>query len=569
MLIGLALAVFAGALWLHWPSLQGGFLTGMDDDEYLRQAARLRGLTWGAVQWAFTSTQPYYHPVPRLSHVLDYRIWGTNAAGHHATSVVLHALNAVLVFGFLWTLLAATASLTASERLLVAFGVAVIFAIHPLQVESVAWMSGRTQLLCAAFGIGSLWAYVAGARRWVIWVLFAAALLSKPMAVSLPFAMLALDYYPLRRHARLGWGGLLREKAALLALGVGMAVATMITESRAGGLMVPLEEIRPSQRVFLMVQGLTFYPWKLVWPVGLSPYYPLHQGFSLRLPLVFASTLCVGVVTGLSVWYRRRTPALVAGWGMYVMFILPVSGLAQTGWHAVADRYAYMAMLPLLVLAGGAAVWLWRRCATVARLAFACVLVGGLFFFGVRTRAQITVWRNNETLWRGVLAQFPNACMAHYDLGVALARSGKVQEAIGHYEEALRLKADYADAHNNLGVAFLQVGRIQEAIEQFQQVLRIQPHAADAYNNLGFALLEAGKPKAAIPQFEQAVRINSDFSGAHYNLGNALLQAGRLPEAIEQYEQVLRIEPDHADARASLQAAQQALTRLRGRRGSG
>ena len=588
-LVGLALAIFAGALWLHWPAVGGGFLTAMDDDEYLRQAVRMKGLTWQTVKWAFTNTQPYYHPLPRLSHVLDYQVWGPNAAGHHATNVVLHALNAALVFGFLWTLLGAAASLTTSERLAVALGVAVVFAIHPLQVESVAWVSGRTQLLCAAFGIGSLWAYVAGARRWVVWALFAAALLSKPMAVSLPFAMLAMDYFPLRRYERLGWGRLLREKAVLIALGVAVSGATMITESRAGGLMAPLEAIRLSQRVFLMVQSLTFYPWKLVWPWWLSPNYPIGSGFSLRLPSVFASALGVAGVTALSIWRRRRTPALAAGWGAYVMFILPVSGLVQTGPWAVADRYAYVAMLPLLLLAGGAAVWLWRRCATVARLAFACLLACELFFFGVRTRVQTLVWRNDETLWRSVLVRFPDSGLAnkmlagalldqgrfqealgyaqcavrvtpwvidaHNHLGSALFRAGRIEEAIEQYEQALQIQPDYAAAHNNLGVVLCQAGRIEEAIGQYEQALRIQPDYAAAHNNLGDALLRAGRVQEAIGHYEQALRINPDYAEAHYNLGVVLQEADRMQEAIGHYEQALRINPDYAEAHCNLGVA--------------
>lgn len=218
-LVGVALGIFVVTVWLHWPSVHGEFLD-VDDKEYLRQSERWNGLTWNAVKWAFTSMDPYYHPLPRLSHVLDYQLWGKNAAGHHATSVFLHALNAALVFGFLWTLLGAV-SLTTGERLAMALGVTVAFAIHPFQVESVAWMSGRTQLLCATFGIGCLWAYAAGARRWVVWGLFALALLCKPTAVSLPFAMLAMDYFPLRRHERFGWGRLLWEKAAMIALAGG------------------------------------------------------------------------------------------------------------------------------------------------------------------------------------------------------------------------------------------------------------------------------------------------------------------------------------------------------------
>ena len=584
----MAPAIFAGAVWLYWPCLNGGFLTGMDDDEYLRQAARLKGLTWGAVEWAFTTTEPYYHPLPRLSYMLDYQIWGTNATGYHATSVVLHALNAALVFGFLWTLLGAAGLLTTSERLSVALGVAVVFAIHPLQVESVAWISARSQLLSTAFGIGCLWAYVAGTRRWVVWALFAAALLSKPTAVSLLFTMLAMDYFPLQRHDRLRWAQLLREKAVLIAMGVAMSVATLFTESSTGGLMAPLRALRLSERLSLAVQSLTFYPWKLAWPAWLSPYYPLGLGFSLRPPLVFASAVCVVGVTILSLWRRRRTPALVAGWGAYVMFILPVSGLAQRGSQAAADRYAYMAMLPLLLLAGGVGVWLWRRGAAATRIAFACLLVCELFFFVYRTRAQTFVWHNDETLWRGVLAQFPDSDVAnnmlaqallnegrihealeyaqravevapsaetHRNLGIALTQAGKLQAAIEEFDLALRLKPSLADTHHNLAVALLRMGRKPEAIAQWEEALRINPDFAEAHCNLGVVLQQSGKIEDAVGHYEQALRAKPDYAETHYNLGVALVRLGRVPEAIEHWEQALRINPDYTEAHCNLGVA--------------
>ena len=587
-LIGLALLIFAGTLWLHSPAIKGEFLTRMDDDEYLRQAVRLKGFTWNAVKWAFTTTAPYYHPLPRLSHVLDYQVWGRNAAGHHATSIVLHALNAALVFGFVWTLLGAVGSLTTGVRLAVSLGIAVVFAIHPLQVESVAWMSGRTTLLCTTFGVGCLWAYAAGARRWLVWTLFAAALLCKPMAVTLPLVMLAMDYFPLRRHERLGWGRLVREKTGLIAVTAAVAVAAMITESRAGGLMEPLETTPPWQRVFLAVQSLTFYPWKLVWPAWLSPYYPRHLGFSLRPSLVVASALCVGVVTVLSVWRRRQTPALLAGWGAYVILILPMSGLAQTGGQAVADRYAYLAMVPLLLLASGAAVCLWRRCPAVARTGLAGLLVAEVFFFGVRTRAQIPVWHDDEALWRGVLKQYPDSDLAntlvaqtlltqnridealeyaqravrvapsaetHRNLGIALTRADRILDAIAEFDLALQLKPDLADAHYNLGIALMRLGRLPEAMDQWQRALRIQPDYVEAHYNIGVALMRLGRMPEAIEHWEQALRIQPDYAEVHYNLGLALVKLGRVPEAIGHWEQALRIQPDYAEAHCNLGAA--------------
>jgi protein O-mannosyl-transferase len=554
-LTGLGLVIFVGALWLHWPSVQGGFLAGMDDDKYLQQAIRLKGLNWDALKWAFTDTQPYYHPLPRLSHVLDYQMWGTNAAGHHATSVVLHALNAVLVFGFLWTLLGAT-SLTPSERLMMAFGVAVVFAIHPLQVESVAWMSGRTQLLCTTFEIGCLWGYVSGARRWMVWSLFAGALLCKPMAVTLPFVMLAIDYYPLRRFERLGWAPLLREKAALVALGLATAAVTMLSESHTGGLMVPLAVIHWPQRVFLAVQSLLFYPWKLVWPASLEPFYPLLSGSASLLLPVFPMVLSVVVIAALCIWRGRRTPALLAGLGAYVMLILPVSGLLQTGLETVATRHVYLAMLPLLLLLGGMVVWGWRRGAMITRLALGCLLAGELCFFGLRTQSLTPVWRNDETLWRAVLARFPDFAVGHYSLGFALAHAGRTKEAIGEYELALRIIPDYAEAHCGLGVALEKLGRSSEAIDQYQQALANWPDYADAHYDLGLALVRLGETQEAIKHWEQAVRINPDFAEAYCNLGAAFETLGRTPEAIERYEEALKHRP-------GLVVAQNALARLK------
>jgi len=468
----------------------------------------------------------------------------------------LHALNAVLVFGFLWALLAA-ASLTTGERLLTALGAAVVFAIHPLQVESVAWMSGRTQLLCTTFGIGCLWGYVSGARRWVVWALFAGALLSKPMAVSLPFVMLAIDYFPLRRLERLGWAQLLREKAGLIAVGLAVAAVTMISESHTGGLMVPWVAIHWSQRVFLAVQSFLFYPWKLVWPMSLEPYYPLLSGPSSQLMPIFPMALSIAIITGLCVRRGPRTPALLAGLGAYVVLILPVSGLLQTGLQTVATRHAYLAMLPLLLLGGGVVIWAWRRGATVTRFILGCLLACELCFFGLRTRSLTPVWRNDETLWRAVLTRYPDFATGHYSLGFALAQTGRDREAIGEYQEAVRLKPNMAEAHNNLGVAFLQLDRVPEAVAECEEAVRINPRYAEAHHNLGVALERAGRAPEAVEHYEQAVRLKPDFAEARHNLEIARARSGRPPEALEE---AVRLRPNDPDALKNLGVA---LLRLR------
>jgi tetratricopeptide (TPR) repeat protein len=556
---------------------------------------RWNGLTCNGVKWALTSTDMFYHPLPRLYILLGYQIWGTNAAGHHAMSVFLHALNAALVFGFLWTLVGAT-SLTTGERLSVALWVTVVFAIHPLQTESVAWMAVRTQLLCTTFAIGSLWAYTAGARRPVVWGLYVAALLSKPMAVSLPFVMLAMDYFPLRRHKPLGWGRLLREKALMIVLAAVVGVATVITE-RGPGPIAPLFEAPLSVRVLRVFESLPFYLVKLVWPAHLSPNYVSD------LPLgpwtAWASVLAVLIITAVAICQRRRMPMLAAAWAAYVMLVLPMSAVLPRGRQVVAARYAYVAMLPVLLVAGAAGVWVWRRSTVAARLALAGLLACALCAFAADTRRLIPDWHDDETMRRATLVEFPDSeeanralatelldegyalvqlgrmpeaivpyeqalrikpddAEAHCNLAVALLAVGRVPEAIGHWEQTLRIKPDQDVALDNLGVALLRVGRVQEAVGRCEQALRIKPDDADAHYNLGLAMVRLGRVPEAIVHYEQALRIEPDFVEAHYNLGNALAQVGRVPEAIAQYEQALRIKPDFSEA-------QNALARLQAR----
>ncbi len=612
--------IFVVTVWLYWPSVHGQFLGG-DDNEYLRQSVRCNGLTWNAVKWAFTSADSFYHPLPRLSHVLDYQMWGKNAAGHHVTGLVVHALNAALVFGFLWTLVGAT-SLTAGERLMVALWVAVVFAIHPLQVESVAWISGRTQLLCTTFGIVCLWAYVWGARWWTVLVLFVAALLCKPMAVSLPFVMLAMDYFPLQRYKQLGWGRLLWEKAVMIVLAVAVGVATIVTR---GDRMATLGMAPLSQRPLFLCQSLVFYPSKLIWPSHLAVMYPMRL-LSLSQGWVWGWVVTVLMVTVVAVYERRRNPVLLATCGAYAMLLLPVSGLVPTDSQVVEQRYAYMTMLPLLLLAGAAGVWIWRRSPTVACMGLVGLVIGQLCALGIRTRDVIPDWHDQETLGRVAITESPDSEMlnrgiamglldqgradealayaqrdveiapqlwlshmtlghvlgrlgrlqeamaederalrmnpdsaeAHYNFAVALAEVGRVQEAITHYEQALQINPDFAEAHVNLGVVLVGMGKPADAIRHYEEALRIEPDSAEAHNNLGAVLQRMGKLPEAVGEYEQALRSKPDYVEAHFNLGLALENVGRTPEAIAQYEQALRLNPD-------LTAARNALARLQAR----
>ena len=579
-LLGLGLVIFAATFCLYRPSLDGEFLRG-DDWENLHQAIRWDGLSWGAVHWAFTSAQPYYQPLARLSRSLDYQLWRKKAAGHHLTNVVLHAVNAVLVFGLAWTLLGAT-SLTTDERLATACGVSVVFAVHPLQVETVAWISGRTHLLCATFGIGSVWAYVAGARRWLVWALYAGAVVSQPIAVSLPLTMLAIDYFPLRRHQEAGWRQLLIEKIPLLGLGILVVAATMITGWRFAGPMVPMKAFPATQRVLLMFENLAFYPAKLLWPAHLSPFYPLPSGLSLEQWPILLSVLSVGTIAFVAVWRWRRTPALVVGCAAYAMMILPVSGPMQGGSQAMAPRYAYQAMLPLLLLAGGAAVWLWRHSANGARAALVGLLVVAVCGFGRLTHRMILVWHDDETLWRAVLAEFPDwelpnglvvmslvdqgrgrealDCAeryvkiapgqraAHNALGLVMSQLGGFEAAVRQYERALQIDPGNAEVHFNLATVLARLGQTENADGEYVEALRIRPDYLEAHLGFGSALLRQGRVPEAMGHFQEALRINPDYAGTYFYFGNALLMQNRAPEAIERYEKALRVDPEYAPA---------------------
>ncbi len=407
--------------------------------------------------------------------------------------------------------------------------------------------------------------------------------------------MLAIDYFPLRRYEQLGWGRLLREKAVLIGLGVVAAAAAMITESQKGGFMIPLEKIALSQRVLLMFQSLVFYPWKLVWPVRLSPYYPLRESLSLDHVWVLLSMLCVGVITVLAARERRRLPALAAGWGAYVVQMLPVSGLTQRGLVAVALRYAYMAILPLLLVVGGAVVWAWRRSTTAARVALIGLLGCELCVFGVRTRSLIPDWHDDIAYWRAVVAQLPESeanwglaatllergrapealeyaqraveitpqlYMAHNTLGRVLARLGRLQDAVKQFQQALRLKPDDCETHVNWGNALQDSGNVQEAIAQYELAVRLKPDSAEVHISLGNALLTQGNARDAVANYEEALRLKPDNAEAHDNLGIALAQARRLPEAMEHWEQALKLKPDDVEAHVNLGKALEGQGRL-------
>jgi len=537
-------AALAALVFVIFGKIVGYGFVNYDDNTYVYQNPHvLKGLSPEGIRWAFTHVHSSnWHPLTTIVHMFDCQIYGLWAGGHHLTNLLLHSLCAVLLF---LMLLEMTGALWRS-----AF-VAAVFAIHPLRVESVAWVSELKDLLSGVFFILTLWAYVRYARRpasgrryAMVLVWFALGLLSKPMLVTIPFVLLLLDYWPLGRIENLSrLPGLLKEKLPLIGLSALSCVATVIAQKEA---VRSLEHISFSLRVENAVVAYAVYLEKMVWPSGLAVLYPLLKGgwpaWDVIDALLFLAALTAGAII-----LRRKQPFLIVGWLWYLGMLVPVIGIMQVGEQAYADRYTYLPQIGLYVgLTWIAAEWAgeWRR----RRVALGCIAVVVLSILSVAASRQTAYWRDSITLWTRALGCTKENCLAHYDLGEALRLKGRTEEAVAQYGEALKIDPGFPEAHNNLGTVFLQQGKTAEAIAEYNKALRVNPDYAEAHFNLGIALFKQGQMDDAIAQFREALRVNPDYADAHYDLGVALLREGQTQQAITQYNEALRINPDFAKA---------------------
>jgi len=551
------------------PVLQNQFLIWDDQLNFLSNP-HYRGLAWTHLCWMWTTFHMgHYIPLTWMTLGLDYWVWGMNPFGYHLTSLLLHAANAV-AFYFLVLRLVTLALPDRSERdpalgFSAAF-TALLFAIHPLRVESVAWITERRDVLSGLFYLLTILAYLRAHERpehgrrwyWVSVALFACALLSKSMAVSLPVVLLIVDVYPLRRlGGSTGWWSeparrVYREKIPFVLLGAAGVVVALQALSAVHN-MASLARLSVPGRFAVSAYSLSFYLWKTVMPVNLSPLYPLPPTVNpWALPFVLASTLVLAV-TALALTLRRRAPALLAAWSAHVVILLPVLGIVQNGPQIVADRYTYLAGLGWATLAGGGLLSCWRAWPTEdARprrtFTFVGLAVGVAAGLGVLTWNQVQIWHDSERLWVYTVARHPGSSFAQFSLGEVLSEQGKPREAIEHFKKGLQLQPDEPFALTALGVALAQEGELAEAIEHFQRALRINVDVPEAHVNWGAALLHQGHPAEGIKHLQQALRIKADLPEAHVNWGAALVQQGNPAEAIEHFEQALRIRPDLPEA---------------------
>jgi len=552
-LAALTLAVF-------WPATGNEFLYH-DDRDYVTDNATVRaGLSWSGAAWALTATAAAnWHPLTWISHMLDVTLFGLDPRGHHLTSVIIHTANAVLLL-----LLLARATGRAWPSALVA----ALFAVHPLHVESVAWVAERKDVLSTLLGLLAALAYLRFVRKpgaprlAVVAALLGLGLGAKPMLVTLPVVLLLLDFWPLGRlTGRGGWARELRhlvlEKTPLFLLAAASSIVTFVVQREAGAVQSAQEypfAVRLGN-AFLAAAG---YLGKALWPNDLAVFYP-HPGAALPWGKAAAALALLAALTVAAVLQARRRPYLLTGWAWYLVTLAPVIGLVQVGGQALADRYTYFTLTgPFLAVSWLLSDALARRRAlrAPALVAVAAALVALSLF----TRREVGFWKDTATLFAKDLEHTRGNWLAHHNLGMAFSAQGQDEKAMFHYREVLKI-FDYAATRGNLGNIFLARGELEAAESEYRQAIALAPREPEPHNNLGVLLNRRGRPDMALPSLEEAVRLRPDYADARFNLATTLESLGRIEEALPHYEEALRIRPDDQMARARRDYA---LSMLRG-----
>jgi Flp pilus assembly protein TadD len=588
----LCLLLVAVTLAVYWPVTSYDFLNYDDPDYFSSNPHVQAGLTSDNVVWAFcTGYASNWHPLTWLSLMLDRELSGPGPAGPHFTNLLFHLANTVLLFLLLRQLTAANWRS--------AF-VAALFALHPLHVESVAWISERKDVLSTFFGLLALLFYAGYARRvtgdtcqvtgtekvipapvlsrvtchvsrfyWLALLFFTLGLMSKPMLVTLPFLMLLLDWWPLRRVASGRWqvtrtgermssaGGrgpgapapvsqlltfnrLILEKIPFFMLSAISCVVTFIAQQK-GGAVVKLVRIPMTGRIENAFVSYARYLDKTLWPASLANPYP-HPGH-WEFPLVIYSVALVAGLSAIAILFARRFPFFFTGWFWFAGTLVPVIGLVQVGGAAMADRYSYLPLIGVfivLVWGAGAVCASWRVPGPLIIFPAAIILTACAW----RTRDQSGYWKNSGTLFRHTLAVTKNNYVACNDLGTWLSGNGQVAEAMDYFRKSLQIKPDNPDAVYNLGNAFAKLGNWDEAINNYQRALQITPNQPDVLDNLGFALAAKKQFADAVVCFEAALKLNPDYADAHNNLATVLFIQKKFNEAVRHFREALRITPD-------------------------
>jgi tetratricopeptide (TPR) repeat protein len=549
----LAAAILFLTVLAYQPVWHAGFI--WDDDCYVSENPALRSVDGLRGIWVKPGTTVQYYPLVFTSFWVEYHLWGLQPLGYHLVNVLLHALNAILLWRVLRRLEMRGAWLAAA-----------IFALHPVNVESVAWITERKNVLSGLFYLLAALAWLrfrplttreaAHAPDWrFYWLalgLFVCALLSKTVTCSLPAVLLLLAWWKSGRVERRDVLAL----APLFVLGVASGLLTTWMEKHSVGASGAEWALSFVQRCLIAGRALWFYAAKLLWPHDLTFVYPrwrVDAGVWWQYTFPLAAVAVVGALWKMRMRVGRGPLVAVLFFAVTLAPALGFFDVFPFRYSYVADHFQYLACIGLIAVG----VALVARAATHFRAAavkagFGAVILPLLMIF---TWRQCRAYADAETVWQDTLRKNPNAWLAHYNLGTALLKAGKLEEAMAHFEEALRIQADYPEAHCNLGVVLQKLGKVTEAKEQYEEAVRVKPDYAEAHYNLGSTLFVLGKITEAIQEYEQAIRIRPDYVAAHSNLGLALARVGKIQEAIDHYKQALRIEPDSAAVHYNLGSA--------------
>jgi protein O-mannosyl-transferase len=533
---------------IYWPVSSHEFVN-YDDGLYVFDNPVVKhGMTWPGVQWAFTTLQvSNWHPLTWLSHMLDVEWFGLKDPGkHHLVNVFIHAANTVLLFALL-------VRLTGLRWRSVL--VAALFCLHPLRVESVAWVAERKDVLSTLFGLLAVWWYAgyAARRDWMHYALtvicFAMSLMAKPMLVTLPCILLLLDVWPLRRWNKAGGDRnalqLIAEKIPLFAMAIASCWVTVYAQN-LGGSISPLEHIDIDQRLQNAVVAYAAYIAKFIWPANLAVLYP-HPGQWEWWRVAVSAVSLVGI-SGTVVLMRRKKPALLTGWLWFLGTLVPVIGLVQVGLQSMADRYTYVPHIGLSIMLAWSVPALNRR-AFVVMTGAACVV--GFMLLCWATSRQLRHWRDSVSLFEHTIAVTSRNYIAEHNLAKGWEEQGNVDRAIEHYQKALGINPDYPSAHNNLGL-LLSARDAGESVRHLRRAAELSPHSSVIRSNLGLALEYAGLVQEAEAELRKAVELNPRDGQAHLNLARFLHKQKRFDEAIDSFIASLLINPDVAEAHCDL-----------------
>jgi len=529
-----------------------------DDHVYVYENPLIiRGLSPEGIIEAFTHTHARnWHPLTTLSHMLDCQLYGLNAGGHHLTNVILHTISVLLLFLVLKQM---TAALWQS-----AF-VAALFAIHPLHVESVAWIAERKDVLSAGFFMLTLAAYVrytrapSALRYLLVVLLFAFGIMSKPMLVTLPFVLLLLDYWPLGRigaqksESQRRLPTVIKEKIPFFALSAFSCIATLFAQRQGPSAIDQLPFLWRLENTFVTY---VTYIWQMLWPARLAVFYP-HPNNRLSLLAVTGAIVLLVGVSLIVISLRRRKAYLVTGWFWYLGMLVPVIGLVQVGEQAHADRYSYLPEIGLYIMIAWTVGDLLLDSTRLRRVLVGVIAVIAIVSLGVRAFAQTSYWKNSETLWNHALAVTGENDLAHNNLGFVFLRRGELDKAVSEFQIALDIRSRNPQSHYNLGAALIQsnLGNVlarkqlwDAAVDHLQEAIRLRPDYADAYFNLGSVRFQQGQIDQAIAQWRKALAIRPRDAEAHRNVADALRKQGKVQEAVLEYEQALNIAPEDSVA---------------------